>query len=185
MPFFFCVALLKEIASRKAKIFQSPATFKEERLFLRCENGEHIIYRTTNRGAAGSFAQVKRAAWLGRTPGDSYLTGNQISDSDGLFTHLLSDKDTAIQHGQLWPGCGLIKYAQWPNCTEGVEFSETNSKAALPERQAGLLKREMKGLKRRGVTPSSLVGMPQNTVNVQPTALTRAPPAPWRAGFYL
>lgn len=56
------MALLKEIASRKAKIFQSPATFKEERLFLRCENGEHIIYRTTNRGAVGSFAQVKRVA---------------------------------------------------------------------------------------------------------------------------
>lgn len=141
--------------------------------------------QNTNRGAAGSFAQVKRKAWLGRTPGDSYLTGNQINDSDGLFTHLLNDKDAAIQHSQLWPGCGLIKYTQWPNCIEGVEFSETNSKAALPERQPGLLKREMKGLKRHGVTPSSLVGMPQNTVNVQRTALTRALPALWREGFYL
>lgn len=141
--------------------------------------------QNTNRGAAGSFAQVKRKAWLGRTPGDSYLTGNQINDSDGLFTHLLNDKDAAIQHSQLWPGCGLIKYTQWPNCIEGVEFSETNSKAALPERQPGLLKREMKGLKRHGVTPSSLVGMPQNKVNVQRTALTRALPAPWREGFYL
>jgi len=47
-------------------------------------------------------------ARLGRTPGDSYLMGHQINDSDCLFTHL-NDKHTAVQHGQLWPDCGLIK----------------------------------------------------------------------------
>jgi len=93
--------------------------------------------------------------------------GNQINDSDCLFTHLLNDEDTAIQHGQLWPRCGLIKYVQRPNCIEGVEFSETHSIAALPERQTDLLKGEMKGLKRHGVTLCFLVRVPQNMTNAQ------------------
>lgn len=90
---------------------------------------------------------------------------NQINDRDCLFTHLLNDKDTVIQHGQLWPCCGLIKYVQLSNCIVGVEFSETNSIAALPERQAELLKGKMKGLKRHGVTLCFLVRVPQNMTN--------------------
>lgn len=70
---------------------------------------EDIIYRNTKRGAASSFAQVKCMAQLGRTPGDSYLMGNQINDSNCLFTHPVNDKDTAIQLRELWPDCGLIK----------------------------------------------------------------------------
>lgn len=83
---------------------------------LQCKNGECIIYRNTDRGAASSFAQVKCMAQLGRTPGVGYLMGNQINDSDCLFTHLLNGKDIAIQHGELWPDCGLIKNVQQSNC---------------------------------------------------------------------
>lgn len=108
---------------------------------MQCKNGEYIIYRNIYRGPASPFAQVKCMAQLGRTSGDSYLTGNQINDSDCLFTHLLNDKDTDIQHGELWPVCGLIKNVRQPNCMSGVEFPETDSKAALPERQADFFER--------------------------------------------
>lgn len=75
-----------------------------------------IIYRNTNRGAASSFAQGKHMAQLGITLGDSYLMGNMINDSDCLLTHLLIDKDKAIQQRELWSDCSLIKNIQQPNC---------------------------------------------------------------------
>lgn len=143
-----------------------------------------IIYRNTNRGAASSFAQGKHMAQLGITLGDSYLMGNLINDSDCLLTYLLIDKDTVFNRENSGLTAASLKTFNSPTVCKMLNFQRQTQKQPCLKGRLILLT-EMKGLRRHGVTLFFLVRMPQNTVNVQGTALTGALPAPWRKDLYL
>jgi len=72
-----------------------------------------------------------------------------------------------------------------PTVCKVLNFQRQIQKQPCLKGRLILLNGEMKGLKRHGGTLFSLVRMPQNTVNVQGTALTWAVPAPRREDFYL
>lgn len=72
-----------------------------------------------------------------------------------------------------------------PTVCKVLNFQRQIQKQPCLKGRRILLKGEMKGLKRHRVTLSSLVRMPQNTVNIQGTALTSAVPAPRREDLYL